>query len=121
MKGINAYRFSFSWSRILPNGRNSTINQAGIDHYNQVIDAVLAAGLVPLATLFHWDTPAALESEFDGWLSADIEEPFVQYADICFAAFGDRVKHWLTLNEPMTVALNGYDYGVHAPGRCTDR
>lgn len=119
--GLNAFRFSIAWSRILPTGYNDTINEVGITHYNKVIDSILKAGLTPLATLWHWDTPMNLETELGGWLSAKMEVPFAQYADICFARFGDRVKNWLTLNEPMTVALNGYDYGSHAPGRCSNR
>lgn len=118
--GLNSYRFSIAWSRIFPDG-DGEINQAGVDHYNKVIDALVKADIVPFATLFHWDTPLALEARYGGWLSPEIEQSFVKYADACFAAFGDRVKNWLTLNEPMTVALVGYSAGVHAPGRCSDR
>lgn len=118
--GLNAYRFSISWTRLFPSGEGA-LNTAGVAHYNQVIDALIEAGITPLVTLFHWDTPLALEEKYLGWLSPEIETPFANYADACFAAFGDRVKHWITLNEPLTVALCGYNVGVHAPGRCSDR
>lgn len=118
--GVNAYRFSIAWSRIVPDGVGE-VNQAGIDHYNKVIDGMVAANIIPLATLFHWDTPLHLEEAYGGWLSADLEEHFTRYADICFNAFGDRVKNWLTFNEPLTVANVGYTMGTHAPGRCSDR
>lgn len=119
--GLNAYRFSISWSRILPHGDDRVVNQAGIDHYNHVIDSLIKANITPLVTLFHWDTPLALEHKYEGWLSPSIEHDFAHYADVCFQHFGDRVKHWITLNEPLTVAFNGYCTGEHAPGRCSDR
>jgi beta-glucosidase len=118
--GMNAYRMSIAWSRIIPDG-GSVINQAGIDHYSKVIDTVLAAGITPFVTMFHWDTPSALEHSIGGWLSPTIEDNFVTYANVLFSSYGDRVKHWITLNEPLTVAQVGYNYGVHAPGRCSDR
>jgi beta-glucosidase len=118
--GLGSYRFSIAWSRIQPNGEGE-INQAGIDHYNAVIDSLVEAGITPFLTLFHWDTPLALEMKYGGWLNADMENHFVTYADICFKHFGDRVKHWLTFNEPLSVALNGYSSGSNAPGRCSDR
>jgi hypothetical protein len=119
--GLNSYRFSIAWSRIFPEGKGNTVNQAGIDHYNALIDGLVAQKITPLVTLFHWDTPLALEQEYDGWLSPEIEDAFVEYANVCFKMFGDRVKHWITLNEPLTVALQGYNNGVNAPGRCSDR
>jgi beta-glucosidase len=118
--GLNSYRFSLAWTRLFPEGRG-TPNQAGFDHYNRLIDALLAENITPLVTLFHWDTPLALEEEYKSWLSPEIERDFAAYAEACFKAFGDRVKHWITLNEPLTVATQGYDSGVHAPGRCSDR
>ncbi|KAG0456853.1 hypothetical protein HPP92_024641 [Vanilla planifolia] len=113
--GMDAYRFSISWSRIFPNG-SGEVNQAGIDHYNKLINALLGKGIKPYVTLFHWDLPQALEDRYHGWLSAQIVQDFVTYADTCFKAFGDRVKHWITFNEPHTVSIQGYDVGLHALG-----
>ncbi|KAF7041571.1 hypothetical protein CFC21_051350 [Triticum aestivum] len=116
--GMDAYRFSIAWARILPNGVGQ-VNQAGIDHYNKLINALLAKGIQPYVTLFHWDLPQALEDKYNGWLDRQIVNDFVAYAETCFAAFGDRVKHWITVNEPHNVAVNGYDVGIQAPGRCS--
>ncbi|KAH0467835.1 hypothetical protein IEQ34_002868 [Dendrobium chrysotoxum] len=116
--GMDAYRFSIAWSRIFPNGTGQ-VNQAGIDHYNKLIDALLAKGIKPYVTLFHWDLPQALEDRYSGWLSTQIINDFTTYADICFNAFGDRVKDWITFNEPHTLAIQGYDVGLQAPGHCS--
>ncbi|KAL1327798.1 hypothetical protein AAHE18_13G328600 [Arachis hypogaea] len=116
--GMDAYRFSISWTRIFPNGTGE-INQAGVDHYNKLIDALLAKGIEPYVTIYHWDLPQALEDKYNGWLSADIINDFANYAEICFQKFGDRVKHWITFNEPHTFATQGYDVGLQAPGRCS--
>ncbi|KAI3739227.1 hypothetical protein L2E82_29627 [Cichorium intybus] len=116
--GLKAYRFSISWSRILPGGKLSMgINQEGIDYYNDLINELISNGIVPYATLFHWDTPNALEEDYMGFLSDLIVPDFVDYAELCFWEFGDRVKHWITLNEPYTYAAFGYAYGTMAPGR----
>lgn len=96
--GAKYYRFSISWSRVLPDG-TGTINQAGIDHYNDVINQLIGAGISPVVTLYHWDLPLALEKNIDGWLNPRIENYFAEYAQICFSEFGDRVKHWITINE----------------------
>jgi beta-glucosidase len=118
--GFNAYRFSISWSRILPRGNlKGGINQAGIDYYNNLINELLSKGIKPFATMFHWDTPQALEDAYGGFRGAEIVNDFRDYADICFKNFGDRVKHWMTLNEPLTVVQQGYVAGVMAPGRCS--
>ncbi len=120
MKDINlkAYRFSIAWSRILPNGTRGVINQAGIDFYNHLIDTLLENGITPMVTLFHWETPQALEDEFGGWLDRRTADAFAtDFARIAFEQFGDRVKHWITLNEPWTVSVLGYNSGIHAPGR----
>lgn len=114
--GLKAYRFSISWSRIIPRGRGR-VNQAGIDHYSRVIDELITYNITPVVTLFHWDTPMALEDGVGGWLSPLMEKYFAKYADVCFKAFGSRVKYWITINEPKTLALCGYCYGNHAPGR----
>ncbi|KAF3579200.1 hypothetical protein DY000_02035974 [Brassica cretica] len=118
--GFNAYRFSISWSRILPRGNlKGGINQAGIDYYNNVINELLSKGIKPFATMFHWDTPQGLEDAYGGFRGSEIVNDFRDYADICFKNFGDRVKHWMTLNEPLTVVQQGYVAGVMAPGRCS--
>ncbi|KAL4359277.1 hypothetical protein AHAS_Ahas08G0061300 [Arachis hypogaea] len=122
MKYINldAYRFSISWSRILPKGTLSGgINQEGIKYYNNLINELLANGIKPFVTLFHWDLPLILEDEYGGFLSPNIINDFRDYAEICFKEFGDRVKHWITLNEPWTFSQGGYASGMLAPGRCS--
>ncbi|KAF3326270.1 beta-glucosidase 6 isoform X2 [Carex littledalei] len=116
--GMDAYRFSIAWSRIYPNGTGE-INQAGIDHYNKLINALLAKGIEPYVTIYHWDLPQALEDKYNGWLDTQIINDFANYAETCFKAFGDRVKHWITFNEPHTFAIQGYDVGLQAPGRCS--
>ena len=87
----------------------------------RLIDALLAEGIEPFVTLYHWDTPQALEDEYEGWLSPRMERDFLNYADIAFQAFGDRVKKWITLNEPWTMCTIAYTVGSHAPGRCSNR
>ncbi|URE31841.1 beta-glucosidase [Musa troglodytarum] len=116
--GMDAYRFSIAWSRIFPNGTGE-VNQAGIDHYNKLIDALLANGIEPYVTLYHWDLPQALADRYNGWVDRQIIEDYANYAETCFKAFGDRVKHWITFNEPHTFAIQGYDVGLQAPGRCS--
>ncbi|CAM8952517.1 unnamed protein product [Rhodiola kirilowii] len=118
--GSDAFRFSISWSRIIPSGKLSEgVNQIGIEFYNNLINEMLAKGLQPFATIFHWDLPQALEKEYSGFLSPKIMEDFADFAELCFKKFGDRVKHWMTLNEPSTYSDLGYDSGVNAPGRCS--
>ncbi|KAG5240183.1 beta-glucosidase [Salix suchowensis] len=116
--GMDAYRFSISWSRIYPNGTGK-INQAGVDHYNKFINALLAQGIEPYVTLFHWDLPQALHDRYNGWLSSQIIKDFAAFAETCFQNYGDRVKNWITFNEPHTVSIQGYDVGLQAPGRCS--
>jgi beta-glucosidase len=112
---LDAYRFSLSWSRVLPEGAGH-VNAAGLDFYDRLVDALLAAGIKPLPTLFHWDLPQALE-ERGGWAQRDSADWFADYARIVFARLGDRVDDWMTLNEPWVVVDGGYVHGVHAPGR----
>uniref|UniRef100_A0A7S4DS70 Beta-glucosidase n=1 Tax=Lotharella globosa TaxID=91324 RepID=A0A7S4DS70_9EUKA len=104
----------------MPTGK-LPVNKAGIEHYNKVIDALLKKGVQPFVTLYHWDYPQGLHEEYLGWLSDKSVDDFLLYAEICFKAFGDRVKYWLSFNEPWTFTFNGYGSGVHAPGRCSDR
>ncbi|KAK7712933.1 hypothetical protein SLS63_012222 [Diaporthe eres] len=104
--GINTYSFSISWSRIFPFGAGP-VNQAGIDHYNDVINTCIEYNITPVATLYHWDTPLFLQDKYGGWLSEDIVADFVEYARTCYEAFGDRVSNWYTLNEPI-VFCNQY-------------
>ncbi|MCA9875706.1 MAG: beta-glucosidase [Anaerolineales bacterium] len=113
--GVQAYRFSIAWPRILPDGR-SPLNQAGLDFYSRLVDDLLAAGIVPYVTLYHWDMPQALE-DAGGWPVRATAEAFVEYADAVSRHLGDRVKNWITLNEPWVSAFMGYEMGVHAPGR----
>lgn len=112
--GLGAYRFSIAWPRILPDGRG-TINQAGLDFYDRLVDALLAKGIVPFATLYHWDLPSQLERE-GGWLNRATAYAFADYAEIVARHLGDRVANWITLNEPWCSAYLGYGIGVHAPG-----
>lgn len=114
--GLKAYRFSISWSRILPAGRGR-LNTEGIAFYNSLIDELLANDITPWVTLYHWDLPAALEFELNGWLGHEISDAFAEYAKICFTHFGDRVKNWITINEAWVVAILGYGHGVFAPGK----
>ncbi len=117
MKSMNIknFRFSLSWSRILPNGYGAS-SAEGIAFYNRVINFCLECGITPWVTLYHWDLPHALE-EKGGWTNRDIIIWFEAYVALCAKAFGDRVKHWMVLNEPMVFTGAGYFLGVHAPGR----
>ena len=112
--GLQAYRFSISWSRILPEG-TGRINERGLDFYRRLVDELLAANITPNATLFHWDLPAALDDR-GGWLNRDVADWFGDYARIVFDALGDRVPMWATLNEPWVVTDGGYLHGALAPG-----
>ncbi len=112
--GLAAYRFSISWSRILPAGRGA-VNDRGVGFYDRLVDGLLAAGITPTPTLFHWDLPAGLE-ELGGWLNPDIADWFTEYATVMFRALGDRVPMWATLNEPHVVTDGGYLHGALAPG-----
>lgn len=111
---IPNYRFSISWSRIFPNGIGF-INLPGIDFYNNIIDTCLAKGILPWVTLYHWDLPEALHQK-GGWTNRDILNWFGEYVAFCVQQFGDRVKRWMILNEPMVFTGAGYFLGVHAPG-----
>lgn len=121
--GANAYRFSIAWSRVIPlGGRNDPINETGVAYYNALIDELVNNGIKPLVTLYHWDLPQALDDRYGGWLNKEeITLDFERYARVCFEHFGDRVKHWITLNEPWCACAWGYATGRMAPGRSSDR
>ena len=112
---IPNFRFSIAWPRILPNGTGQ-INQAGIDYYNRIIDLCLAQGIEPWITIYHWDLPYALEQK-GGWTNREIISWFSEYVQVCANAFGDRVKHFMVMNEPAVFTGAGYFLGIHAPGR----
>lgn len=112
--GLDAYRFSIAWPRIQPTGSGGA-NRSGIAFYDRLLDELLAAGIRPMATLFHWDLPEPLQHA-GGWMTRDTAYRFADYAALAGAAFGDRIDKWVTINEPTTVTLNGYALGVHAPG-----
>jgi len=115
--GLTAYRFSINWARVLPAGRGA-VNAAGLGFYERLVDALLAAGITPMATLYHWDLPQALDDS-GGWLNPDIGNWFADYAQVMYRALDDRVPLWATINEPWVVADGGYMHGVLAPGhRC---
>ncbi|KAG8461287.1 hypothetical protein KFE25_010474 [Diacronema lutheri] len=129
--GLSAYRFSISWPRLLPNGTlvmsGGAPNMPGVDYYNALIDELLRNRITPYVTLYHWDLPQALlhdpyaqrpsRDNWRGWLDDRLPGAFAQYAELCFSLFGDRVKHWITLNEPFTFAVLGHS-GPHAPSLC---
>lgn len=112
--GLGAYRFSVSWARVQPDGRGPA-NQKGIDYYRALVDELVEHGVVPTATLYHWDLPQALQDD-GGWARRETALRFGEYAAVVAEALGDQVRHWITLNEPQVVASHGYRSGEHAPG-----
>ncbi|KEH28905.1 glycoside hydrolase family 1 protein [Medicago truncatula] len=116
--GLDAYRFSISWSRLIPDG-NGPINPKGLQYYNNLINELTNQGIQPHVTLNHWDLPQALEDEYGGWVSRRVIKDFTAYADVCFREFGDRVKHWTTVNEGNVCSMGGYDAGFLPPQRCS--
>lgn len=113
--GLDRYRFSVSWTRVQPDGTGAP-NTAGLDYYSRLVDDLLAAGVTPFPTLYHWDLPVALEAN-GGWLTRDTAQRFADYAQIVADRLGDRVRHWYTINEPAMTTLEGYAIGTLAPGR----
>ncbi|CAO2832914.1 unnamed protein product [Amaranthus hypochondriacus] len=118
--GLDAYRFSISWSRVLPKGKLSGgVNRKGIKYYNNLINELLNNGIKPFVTLLHGDLPQALDDDYGGFLSRNIVDDFKDYAELCYKEFGDRVKHWMTVNEPLYYDIAGYVVGKGPPGRCS--
>jgi beta-glucosidase len=117
--GLDAFRFSIAWPRVLPQGRGA-VNQAGLDFYDRLVDELLSNGIEPYVTLFHWDAPQALEDE-GGWTVRSTAEAFVEYAEAVVTRLGDRVRHWITHNEPWVYAWVGHAWGAHAPGKTSER
>ncbi|KAK8449178.1 hypothetical protein SEVIR_7G173000v4 [Setaria viridis] len=117
--GVNSYRFSIAWTRILPRGRFGKVNPDGVAFYNAIIDALLQKGMQPFVTIYHFDIPHELDKRYGGWLSSEIQKDFGYFADICFKMFGDRVKFWITINEPNLFTKLSYMYGRYAPGHCS--
>jgi len=113
--GVGAYRFSVAWPRVLPTGRG-TVNAAGLDFYDRLVDRLLAAGIAPWVTLYHWDLPQALEDE-GGWTNRSTVDAFVEFTHAVSGRLGDRVAHWITHNEPWCVSVLGHAQGAHAPGK----
>jgi beta-glucosidase len=116
--GVGAYRFSIAWPRIQPDGTGAP-NPDGLDFYDRLVEGLLARGITPVPTLFHWDLPQALEDQ-GGWLSRETAFRFAEYAGHVADRLGDRVKRWITLNEPVVHMAEGYAWGTHAPGRTLD-
>lgn len=110
--GYPYYRFSLGWPRILPEGRGK-INQPGLDFYSRLVDGLLEAGIVPMATLYHWDLPTAIK---DAWLNRSVVDAFAEYTSVVARHLGDRVKYWFTINEPWCASHLSYTIGEHAPG-----
>lgn len=112
--GLNAYRTSIAWSRIFPDGKGP-LNRKGLDFYDRLTDTLLNAGIQPMYTLYHWDLPASLQAE-GGWANRDLTQYFRDYCAVVFRHLGDRVRYWITLNEPSVHTNEGHLYGTHAPG-----
>jgi beta-glucosidase len=116
--GLDAFRFSVAWPRILPEGRGR-VNEAGLDFYDRLVDELLGSGITPFVTLFHWDTPQPIE-DAGGWPSRGTVDAFCEYVEVVAARLGDRVRHWITHNEPWVVSWVGHAWGHHAPGGTSD-
>ncbi|KAF7059845.1 hypothetical protein CFC21_066698 [Triticum aestivum] len=116
--GLDAYRFSIAWPRLIPDGRGE-INPKGLEYYNNLIDELIRHGIQPHVTIYHFDLPQSLQDEYNGLLSPRFIDDYTAYAEACFKSFGDRVKHWVTVNEPNIETIGGFDGGVLPPQRCS--
>ncbi|XP_055010701.1 lactase-like a [Boleophthalmus pectinirostris] len=114
---LNHYRFSISWPRILPNGlKNEQINEKGLKYYDDLINMLLENKITPVVTLYHWDLPQLLQERYGGWQNGSMINYFNDFANLCFEKFGNKVKYWITFNNPWSIAVEGYETGEHAPG-----
>uniref|UniRef100_A0A3B3VMZ3 Cytosolic beta-glucosidase n=1 Tax=Poecilia latipinna TaxID=48699 RepID=A0A3B3VMZ3_9TELE len=114
---LNHYRFSISWPRIIPTGVKDHVNGKGIQYYDELINHLLENHITPIVTLYHWDLPQqVLQEKYGGWQNISMVNHFNDFANLCFEKYGDRVKHWITFNNPWSVAVEGYETGEHAPG-----
>ncbi|XP_044049898.1 lactase-like b isoform X3 [Siniperca chuatsi] len=114
---LNHYRFSISWPRLIPTGiKSDHINEKGIQYYSELIDHLLENKITPVVTLYHWDLPQVLQEKYGGWQNISMVNHFNEFANLCFERFGNRVKYWITFNNPWSVAVEGYETGEHAPG-----
>lgn len=114
--GVQMYRFSISWSRILPKGYRSAVNIVGVNFYKDLIKKLKNAGIEPLVTLYHWDLPQIFQEKYGGWINETVTDLYADYARLCFELFGNEVKHWLTINEPKLICQAGYGSEGFAPG-----
>ncbi|PSS06315.1 Beta-glucosidase [Actinidia chinensis var. chinensis] len=117
--GVNAYRFSISWARVLPRGRFGEVNPTGVSFYNKILDNLLLKGIEPFVTIYHGDFPQELEDRYGSWLSPQMQEDFLYFAETCFKSFGNRVKYWITINEPNLFTDMSYMRGKYPPARCS--
>ncbi|XP_071730160.1 beta-glucosidase 18-like [Rutidosis leptorrhynchoides] len=118
--GIQAYKFSISWARILPRGRFGEVNPDAIIFYNKILDNVILKGIEPFVTIYHADFPQELEDRYGSWLNPEMQEEFLYLAEVCFKYFGDRVKYWMTINEPKFVVEMAYEKGLVPPSHCSE-
>ncbi|XP_054588997.1 lactase-like protein isoform X2 [Nothobranchius furzeri] len=114
---LNHYRFSISWPRIIPTGiKSDHVNEKGIQYYDELIDTLMENKITPIVTLYHWDLPQVLQEKYGGWQNISMISHFNEFANLCFEKFGNRVKYWITFNNPWSVVVEGYETGEHAPG-----